>query len=213
MNNDILSAFLHGIVLALGLIVPLGVQNIFIFNQGATQPKFQKALPSIIAASLCDTILICIAVLGLSLIIFEIPALKLSIFIVGFIFLIYMGYNTWNQPPIDLTMNSGAFSAKKQILFAISVSILNPHAIMDTIVVIGTSALKYNGSAKIIFTLTCILISWMWFFSLAIAGCNIRKLNKSSMILTIINKIAAIIIWAVAFYIGVQILYEIGFIN
>ncbi|WCR57369.1 MAG: hypothetical protein PG979_001426 [Rickettsia asembonensis] len=32
--NDILSAFLHGIVLALGLIVPLGVQNIFIFNHG-----------------------------------------------------------------------------------------------------------------------------------------------------------------------------------
>ena len=124
-----------------------------------------------------------------------------------------MGYNTWNQPPIDLTTNSKAFSAKKQILFAISVSILNPHAIMDTIVVIGTSSLKYNSSAKIIFTLTCITISWMWFFSLAIAGYNIRKLNKSSMILTIINKIAAIIIWAVAFYIGVQILYEIGFIN
>ena len=212
--NDILSAFLHGIVLALGLIVPLGVQNIFIFNQGAKQPKFSKALPSIIAASICDTILICMAVLGISLLILEISWLKLSIFIVGFIFLIYMGYNTWNQPPIDLTMmNSGAFSAKKQILFAISVSILNPHAIMDTIIVIGTSALKYNGIAKIIFTLTCILISWIWFFSLAVAGYNIRKLNKSSTILTIINKIAAIIIWAVAFYIGVQILYEIGFIN
>ena len=60
-----------------------------------------------------------------------------------------MGYNTWNQPPIDLTMNSGAFQLKKQILFAISVSILNPHAIMDTIIVIGTSALKYNGIAKL----------------------------------------------------------------
>ncbi|MFV9936757.1 MAG: amino acid transporter, partial [Rickettsia endosymbiont of Haemaphysalis japonica] len=47
----------------------------------------------------------------------------------------------------------------------------------------------------------------------AVAGYNIRKLNKSSTILTIINKIAAIIIWTVAFYIGVQILYEIGFIN
>ena len=89
--NDILNAFLHGLVLALGLIVPLGVQNIFIFNQGATQPKFQKALPSIIAASMCDTILICIAVLGLSLIIFEIPALKLAIFIIGFIFFTIYG--------------------------------------------------------------------------------------------------------------------------
>ncbi|AFB21023.1 LysE/ArgO family amino acid transporter [Rickettsia canadensis] len=213
MNNDILSAFLHGIVLALGLIVPLGVQNIFIFNQGAKQPKFSKVLPSIIAASICDTILICMAVLGISLLILEIPWLKLFIFIVGFIFLIYIVYNTWNQLPIDLTTNSQAFSTKKQILFAISVSILNPHAIMDTIVIIGTSALKYNGSAKIIFTLTCILISWIWFFSLAVAGYNIRKLNKSSTILMMINKIAAIIIWVVAVYIGVQLLHEIGFIN
>ena len=209
MNNDILSAFLHGIVLALGLIVPLGVQNIFIFNQGAKQPKFSKALPSIIAASICDTILICIAVLGISLLILEISWLKLSIFIVGFISLVYMGYNTWSQPPLDLTINSGAFSAKKQILFAVSVSILNPHAIMDTMIVIGTSALKHKGIAQIIFTLTCILISWIWFFSLAVAGYNIKKLNKSGTILTIINKVTAIIIWAIAFYIGVQIYFEV----
>ena len=35
-------------------------------------------------------------------------------------------------------------SAKKQIGFAISVSLLNPHAIMDTVGVIGTSASVYS---------------------------------------------------------------------
>lgn len=90
---------------------------------------------------------------------------------------------------------------------------LNPHAIMDTIVVIGTSSLKYNGITKIIFTITCVFVSWIWFFSLGLAGYNIKKLNKSSTILAIVNKIAAIIIGAVTIYIGIQILYEIGFIN
>ncbi|GGA41924.1 hypothetical protein GCM10007416_13560 [Kroppenstedtia guangzhouensis] len=28
-------AFMHGFLLAFGLILPLGVQNVFIFNQGA----------------------------------------------------------------------------------------------------------------------------------------------------------------------------------
>jgi L-lysine exporter family protein LysE/ArgO len=42
-------AFIHGFVLALGLILPLGVQNVFIFNQGAVQPRFYKALPAILA--------------------------------------------------------------------------------------------------------------------------------------------------------------------
>mgnify|MGYP001218790420 FL=1 len=49
---------LHGIILAFGLILPLGVQNIFVFNQGATHKKFTNALPVIITAGICDTILI-----------------------------------------------------------------------------------------------------------------------------------------------------------
>ncbi len=28
-------AIIHGIILAFGLIIPLGVQNVFVFNQGA----------------------------------------------------------------------------------------------------------------------------------------------------------------------------------
>lgn len=35
-----LEAFIHGALLAFGLILPLGIQNIFIFNQGATQKRF-----------------------------------------------------------------------------------------------------------------------------------------------------------------------------
>ena len=49
-NLDMLAAFLHGVILAFGLIIPLGIQNVFIFNQGATQPKFIYALPSILTA-------------------------------------------------------------------------------------------------------------------------------------------------------------------
>ncbi len=37
---------------------------------------------------------------------------------------------------------------KKQILFAASVSLLNPHAILDTIGVIGTNSIQYIGSEK-----------------------------------------------------------------
>ena len=51
-------------VLAFGLILPLGVQNVFVFNQGANHPKFIYALPAIITASICDTVLILIAVNG-----------------------------------------------------------------------------------------------------------------------------------------------------
>ncbi|RZH87840.1 amino acid transporter, partial [Staphylococcus aureus] len=41
---------LHGILLALGLILPLGAQNVFVFNQGANQKKMINALPVVITA-------------------------------------------------------------------------------------------------------------------------------------------------------------------
>ena len=44
-GGHVTEAILHGIILAFGLIVPLGVQNVFVFNQGALQPTFMRALP------------------------------------------------------------------------------------------------------------------------------------------------------------------------
>ena len=33
-------AIIHGIILAFGLIIPLGVQNVFVFNQGRANQIF-----------------------------------------------------------------------------------------------------------------------------------------------------------------------------
>ena len=49
-GETVTEAILHGIILAFGLIIPLGVQNVFVFNQGALQPKFSRALPVVITA-------------------------------------------------------------------------------------------------------------------------------------------------------------------
>lgn len=67
-----LQAALHGFILAFGLILPLGVQNIFVFNQGAVQPRFSRVLPVILTASVCDTLLITLAVAGFRLL-FSVP--------------------------------------------------------------------------------------------------------------------------------------------
>lgn len=55
-------------------------------------------------------------------------------------------------------------------MFAMSVSLLNPHAILDTIGVIGTSSLGYTGADKLMFTVATMAVSWIWFFALAFAG-------------------------------------------
>ena len=203
--HDLIPAIAHGILLAFGLIVPLGIQNLFVFNQGALQPTLLKALPSVVTAALCDTVLIILAVLGVSLLLLELAWLKLSIFVIGFFFLLYMGYVTWNQAEDNLSENKKPLSAKMQMIFAASVSLLNPHAILDTIAIIGTNSVQYNTPSKIAYTGSCILVSWIWFYGLAVAGSKLRHLDKNNAWMKNINKIAAIIIWAIACYIGIQI--------
>lgn len=203
--SEYLTASLHAAFLAIGLIMPLGMQNIFIFNQGASHQSFRGALPSIITASLCDAFLISLAVLGVSLLVFEHAWIELMIFSIGFCFLLYMGFATWQFAGSDFSKGSRAFTPKKQVLFGLSVSLLNPHAIIDTVVVIGANATAYKDGAKWVYAITCIGVSWIWFLSLAFAGHRLHKIDKSGFWVRNVNRLSAVIIWIVAGYIGMKI--------
>lgn len=191
--------FLHGLLLALGLILPLGAQNVFIFSQGALQSRFRMALPVVITAALCDTLLILLAILGVSVLIINVPFLKTILIAAGVVFLAYIGWTTWRSGTgSQASAEAGQYSPRRQIMLAVSVSLFNPHAIMDTIGVIGTSSLHYGGFAKGMFALACILVSWLWFFSLATAGRLVGRLDSSGRLMKVMNKVSAILIWTSA---------------
>ena len=88
-------------------------------------------------------------------------------------------------------------STKKQITFALSVSLLNPHAIMDTIGVIGTNGAIYEGVSKGIFMIATLSVSWLWFFLLAILGKALGHMDTSGKYIMMINKISVVIILVV----------------
>src|ERR1700690_1643897 len=120
-------AFLHGFVLAFGLILPLGPQNMFIFTQGATQKRWLLVLPAVVTAAVCDTLLITIAVLGVSTLVISLPLVKVLLGVIGVVFLIYIGWITWHSTAPSNGLTEGAASIRRQIVFAMSVSLLNPH--------------------------------------------------------------------------------------
>jgi len=196
-----MTGFIHGIILSMGLILPLGVQNLFVFNQGAMQKTFFRVIPVVITAGLCDTLLILLAVYGVSLLVLE-SSLSKTIFIgAGVLFMLFMGWKIWRKTVVASDMQAvTALSTKQQIGFAVMVSLLNPHAIIDTVGVIGTSSINYNGMDKTLFTLACIMISWIWFSCLAIIGRMIGRRNQSTKILCGINKFSAAFMWSTAVY-------------
>ncbi len=199
-----MDAFIHGFILAFGLILPLGVQNVFVFTQGVIQPNILKALPATLTAAISDTLLIILAVFGISMIVFQFEWIRIFLLIGGIIFLFYMGKLLWSSSSASFKEEQ-ALPMKKQILFALSVSLLNPHALLDTIGVIGTSALKYDGKDQLYFTLACISVSWVWFLGLMIIGALMKKLHISNTVFNLFNKLSALFIWGTAIYLLISL--------
>lgn len=193
-----ITAAIHGFLLAFGIILPLGVQNVFVFNQRAAQKRWVNAPPVVLTACICDTLLISLTVFGLSAVVIGIDWIKTILLVLGMLFLAYMGYMTWKSKPSAESANKQLFTPSKQIVFAASVSLLNPHAIMDTIGVIGTSSLHYSGIEKILFKFACILVSWLWFFGLSITGRIVGNFDTSGRFVLILNKFSALIMWGTA---------------
>ncbi|RAS94000.1 lysine transporter LysE, partial [Bacillus cereus] len=130
-----------------------------------------------------------------------------SLYIIGFFFLLYMGFVIWRSNPSNDVKQEKSMPLKKQILFAASVSLLNPHAILDTIGVIGTNSIQYIGNEKWAFTLATIIVSWIWFISLAVAGKFLKRLDSTGKTIVLLNKFSGLIIWGVALYMLKQVIY------
>lgn len=199
------AAVVHAFVLAFGLILPLGVQNTFVLTQGALHRRWAGALPAVLTASLCDTALITVAVSGVSLMVLTVPWFKLALSWVGVVFLAYMGWATWRSTPTATAAQGEEWPAKRQVLFAMSVSLLNPHAILDTVAVIGTNSLQYSGAPRLAYTLTCIGVSWVWFCGLTTAGHLLGLAAGGLDLRRWLNRASAVIMWAV----GIQFLWQL----
>lgn len=81
-----------------------------------------------------------------------------------------------------------------------AVTLLNPHVYLDTVFVIGATALMFNFDEKIIFAYGAFTASFLWFFGLGYGAL------KLSQILIQITKIIDILIAIIMFFIAFSLL-------
>ncbi len=164
------------------------------------------ALPVVLTASLADTLLILVAVLGVSAVVLTVPWVKIVLGVIGVCFLLTIGWVTWRSEvhEDDATKLAHDWPVRRQIVFALSVSLLNPHAILDTIGVIGASSLAYTGPERSAFTAACLLNSWVWFFLLAMAG---KLMGSIGGVRRWLNRVSALIIWISALYLVYNLMH------
>lgn len=205
------SAFSHGIVLSLGLIVALEPQNIFIFQQGAVQPRFNRVLPSIMTAGVVDTVLILLAIGGVSAVVLRVEWLRILLFGAGVVFLFYTGWAILFGSIFEFDIETAtALGMRRQVVFTAAVTVLNPQAVLDTVGVIGTNSLQYSGGGKWVFAGGCVLVPWCWFVMLAGSDRLVGLSDRAEQYMRWLNYAAAMIIWAVAAYMGWQFLHLVN---
>ena len=148
----------------------LGPQNIFLIRQGALR---RHVVLSTLTCFISDAILITASVAGLHHLLELHPAWQAWISALGFLFLMFYGLRSMYYAltvATDLEKKEHSVQGRKQIiLLSLGFSLLNPHAIVDSLVLIGGGSTRYPGhqSAFLSGVLTSSLI---WFTMLTLTA-------------------------------------------
>ena len=160
-------AYINGLLLGLSLIVSLGPQNIFLIKQGAQK---NHAVLSASICFICDFILIYTSVAGLHELLILRPLLQIWMLFLGTGFLLFYSARTLASAfskPEKPTESSPQKSRNRTqtILLALGFSLLNPHAIIDALILIGGGSSGYPKQEHV-FLLGVMTSSFIWFSSL-----------------------------------------------
>lgn len=168
------AAYLTGLALGLALIVPIGAQNVFVFNQGVTL-GMPRALWAVLGAGCCDTLLIVLGATGASALLHSVPGLRPAMLIAGSLFLAYLGIRSLRATPADIDDETGVRSRGRVLRRTAAVSLLNPHAILDTVGVLGAAITAQAVGTRAVFAAGAVSASWLWFLLLAGAAVGMRR--------------------------------------
>lgn len=170
--------YLSGLLLGLAMILPIGPQNIFVLTQGLTG-GIKRGLVAAVTAGFCDTTLILAGAAGLSAVLTGMPWLRTTLLIIGSLFLLYLGISSLRDSnTVEMEQASGDEGQGKGlgpiILYGVGVSWGNPHAILDTVAVLGSSIAAYDPAGRVPFAAGIISASWLFFFTLVLIGNLLR---------------------------------------
>jgi L-lysine exporter family protein LysE/ArgO len=194
-----LAAYGKGFVTMAALIVAIGVQNSFVLRQGL---KRQSVFIVATICFLCDALMVTIGTAGLGALLAQSPILNMIIAFAGAAFLLVYGVRTLlaakRAQGLDLAEADKA-SRASVIATALAVSFLNPHVILDTIVIIGGVTTRYEGLPRLLCALGAVTVSCLWFYGLAYGARSLAPILTKPKIWRLIDLIIGVMMLSLAF--------------
>ncbi len=198
--------FTAGMLLSLSLIMAIGPQNAHVLRMGLQR---QHLWLTVAVCALADIALISLGVFGLAQLGGLSDKLLGALIGAGVLFLAVYGWQAFQRflKPQALTVLQdengqtrhapAAVSPRQAIASALAFSWLNPHAWLDTAVLIGTSSLAY-GQGSTVFGLGAATGSLVWFLVLGVAAFWLGRRLNSLHIWRALDGAVALMMWGTA---------------
>ncbi|WP_245663376.1 LysE/ArgO family amino acid transporter [Nocardia inohanensis] len=159
-------AAISGLGFGLSLIVAIGAQNAFILRQGI---RGEHVLPVVAVCALSDVVLMTLGVAGFGFVTRTAPFLMTAAKYAGVAFLLGYAFLAAKRAfsASALTAGGGApIALGAAIATCLAVTWLNPHAYLDTMVLLGSFASTYATPDRWFLAAGAMLGSIIWFTGL-----------------------------------------------
>jgi len=198
--------FSAGMLLSMSLIMAIGPQNAHVLRMGLQR---QHLWLTVAVCALADVVLIGLGVLGLAQLGGLSDKMLGALVGAGVLFLGVYGWQAFQRflkpqaltvlnEEADQTRHAPAPVTQRQaILSALAFSWLNPHAWLDTAVLIGTASLAYGQGSKV-FGLGAATGSLVWFVLLGAAAFWLGRRLNSLHIWRLLDGAVALMMWGTA---------------
>ncbi len=162
------SSVATGFTTGAGLIVCIGSQNAFVLRQGLLRRHTGTiALVCIVS----DILLILAGISGLGFIVNTFPGMIEFIRYSGALFLgvnaVMAIQRVWHSKETLAPSSTTPHSRRKIIATSLGYTWLNPHVYLDTVFMLGSLSMSYQGMGKWQFGIGAMLASVVWFISIS----------------------------------------------
>lgn len=191
--------YLRGILVGFAFVAPIGMQNIYMFNN-ALSNKMSKALLYNFLVWFCDALFSFAAFYGIGALISANEIVKIIVMLVGGALTSYIGFNIIRSAKqTAIGSDSKKQTLKQALMTALIVSWGNPQAMIDGTMMLGASRATLTFEQSILFITGVVTASFIWDHGITI-GFNLLRDKLPKKFLLAINLVSGIIVAVYGLY-------------
>ncbi len=187
-----------GLATSAGLIMAIGAQNAFVLTQSLRR---EFHWPIALTCMLFDGILITAGVVGLGVLFSQSPFLMEIARWGGALFLFWFGLQAARRAMDSQSLSTGGKrigNLRSALITTAAVTLLNPHAYLDTVVLIGGLGGQYEPELRTWFAIGAISFSVIWFSSLCLGARWLAPLFRKPGAWRVLDALICLMMWGIA---------------